>query len=288
MTSTVGRTTGADAGLPDESTILSLAARENFSVASLLVGRATRAHLTAIYGYARLVDQIGDEVEGDRLTVLDEFEQDVQRIFDGATPQHPLLRRLATTVRACNLPREPFIRLIEANRRDQLTGVYATFGELVEYCDLSANPVGELVLHVFEAATPERVALSDRVCTALQLVEHWQDVGEDFRRGRIYLPAEDRDRYGVQHADLGAESTSPPVRRLLAFEVERARRILDEGAPLVGHLHGRARIAVAGYVGGGRAALDAIAASNYDVLPAAPRATRRRRVRQTLAALQGS
>jgi squalene synthase HpnC len=288
MTSTVGRTTGADARLPNESSILSLAARENFSVASLLVGRATRAHLTAIYGYARLVDQIGDEVEGDRLILLDEFEQDFQRIFDGATPQHPLLQRLATTVRARNLPREPFIRLIEANRRDQRTSEYATFDELVEYCDLSANPVGELVLHVFEAATPERVALSDRVCTALQLVEHWQDVGEDFRRGRIYLPAEDRERYGVQRADLGAKSTSAPVRRLLAFEVERARRILDEGAPLVGQLHGRARIAVAGYVGGGRAALDAIAASNYDVLPAAPRATRRRRARQTLAALRGS
>jgi squalene synthase HpnC len=288
MTSTVGRTTGADARLPNESSILSLAARENFSVASLLVGRATRAHLTAIYGYARLVDQIGDEVEGDRLILLDEFEQDFQRIFDGATPQHPLLQRLATTVRARSLPREPFIRLIEANRRDQRTSEYATFDELVEYCDLSANPVGELVLHVFEAATPERVALSDRVCTALQLVEHWQDVGEDFRRGRIYLPAEDRERYGVQRADLGAKSTSAPVRRLLAFEVERARRILDEGAPLVGQLHGRARIAVAGYVGGGRAALDAIAASNYDVLPAAPRATRRRRARQTLAALRGS
>lgn len=288
MTSTVGRTTGADARLPDESSILSLAARENFSVASLLVGRATRRHLTAVYGYARLVDQIGDEVEGDRLILLDEFEQDLRRIFDGATPQHPLLQRLAATVRACNLPREPFIRLIEANRRDQRTNEYATFGELVEYCDLSANPVGELVLYVFETATPERVALSDRVCTALQLVEHWQDVGEDFRRGRIYLPAEDRERYGVERADLGAKSTSARVRRLLAFEVERARRLLDDGAPLVGQLHGRARIAVAGYVGGGRAALDAIAAANYDVLPTAPRATRRRRARQTLAALRGS
>ena len=288
MTSTVGGTTGADARLPDESSILPLAARENFSVASLLVGRATRAHLTAIYGYARLVDQIGDEVEGDRLVLLDEFEQDLRRIFDDATPQHPLLQRLAATVRACNLPREPFARLIEANRRDQRTSEYATFDELVEYCDLSANPVGELVLHVFDAATSERIALSDRVCTALQLVEHWQDVGEDFRRGRIYLPAEDRERYGVEPSDLGARSTSPPVRRLLAFEVERAQRLLDDGAPLVGQLRGRARIAVAGYVGGGRAALEAISAANYDVLRAAPRATRRRRARQTLAALRGS
>ena len=287
MTTTVGRTTGAETRLPGESSILPLAARENFSVASLLVGRATRTHLTAIYGYARLVDQIGDEVDGDRLALLDEFEQDVERVFDG-TPQHALLQRLATTVRACDVPREPFFRLIEANRRDQRKTEYATFDELVEYCDLSANPVGELVLHVFDAATPERIELSDRVCTALQLVEHWQDVGEDFGRGRIYLPAEDRERYGVERAELGAGSTSAPVRRLLAFEVERARRLLDDGAPLVGHLRGRARIAVAGYVGGGRAALDAIAAANYGVLPAAPRATRRRRLRQMLAALRGS
>src|SRR5205823_12115026 len=120
----------------------------------------------------------------------------LHRVFDGA-PHHPLLQRLALTVNACALPRQPFLRLIEANRRDQLTKTYATFDELLGYCDLSANPVGELVLHVFRAATPERIELSDRVCTALQLVEHWQDVAEDCRRGRIYLPAEDLERFGV-------------------------------------------------------------------------------------------
>jgi phytoene/squalene synthetase len=156
MTATVGASTGADARLPDESAILSLAARENFSVASLLLGRATRAHLTAVYGFARLVDQLGDEVHGDRLALLDDFERDLQRVFDGE-PQLPLLQRLAPTVRACRLPREPFLRLIEANRRDQHTSVYGTFDELLEYCDLSANPVGELVLHVFGAATAERI-----------------------------------------------------------------------------------------------------------------------------------
>jgi squalene synthase HpnC len=286
MTASVGRTSGADARLPDESAILPLAARENFNVASLLLGRATRAHLTAVYGFARLVDQIGDEVDGDRLAWLDEFEQDLHRVFDG-TPHHPLLQRLATTVRACTLPREPFLRLIEANRRDQRTSEYGTFDELVEYCDLSANPVGELVLHVFDAATPERIALSDRVCTALQLVEHWQDVGEDFRRGRIYLPAEDLARFDVDAKELGAQTTDAPMKRLLEFEVDRARRLLDEGAPLIGQLRGRARFAVAGYVGGGRAALDAIAAAGYDVLPVAPRATGRRRLRKTLQALRG-
>jgi len=286
MTTTLGRRTGADARLPDESAILPLAARENFSVASLVLGRATRDHLTAVYGFARLVDQLGDEVEGDRLAILDDFEQDLHRVFDGE-PQHPLLQRLAVTVRACNMPREPFLRLIEANRRDQRTSVYGTFDELLDYCDLSANPVGELVLHVFDAATTDRIALSDRVCTALQLVEHWQDVGEDFRRGRIYLPAEDLERFGVDADELGATATTAPVRELLEFEVERARRLLAEGAPLINRLRGRARIAVAGYVGGGRAALDSIAAANYEVLAGAPRATRIQRLRRTLEAFRG-
>jgi squalene synthase HpnC len=285
MTAAVGRATGAEARLPDASAILPLAARENFTVASLLVGRKTRAHLTAIYGFARLVDQLGDEVDGDRSAILDAFEQDLHRVYDGE-PQHPLLQRLRTTVRECSLPREPFLRLIEANRRDQRQSTYETFAGLADYCDLSANPVGELVLHVFGAATPDRIALSDRVCTALQLAEHWQDVGEDFRRGRIYLPAEDRRRFGVEPADLGASSAGAALRELLAFETERARGLLDEGAVLVGTLRGRASIAVAGYVGGGRATLDAIEAAGFDVLSHTPRATRLQKARRSLATLR--
>jgi squalene synthase HpnC len=285
MTAAVGRATGADPRLPDASAILPLAARENFTVASLLVGRETRAHLTAIYGFARLVDQLGDEVDGDRTAILESFEQDLDRVFDGE-PHHPLLQGLQATVRACSLPREPFVRLIEANRRDQRRPTYDTFADLVEYCDLSANPVGELVLHVFGAATAERIALSDRVCTALQLAEHWQDVGEDFGRGRIYLPAEDRQRFGVAPADLEASSASAALRELLAFETDRARALLDEGAVLVGTLRGRARIAVAGYVGGGRATLDAIERAGFDVLSSTPRATRAQKARRSLETLR--
>ena len=282
MTTAVGRTTGAPARLPDESAILPLASRENFTVASVLLGRQIREHLTAIYGYARLVDQLGDEVDGDRHALLGGFEQDVHRVFDG-TPDHVLLQRLAHTVRACELPRDPFVRLIEANRLDQQVKTYDTFDALLEYCDLSANPVGELVLHVFGVATPDRVALSDRVCTALQLAEHWQDVAEDFRRGRIYLPAEDLARFGVEPHELGAITTSRRLRDLLAFEVARAQNLLDEGTQLVRTLRGRARFAVAGYVGGGRAALNAIAKADYDVLEGAPRAGKSR---QVLAALR--
>jgi squalene synthase HpnC len=270
--------------LPDEAAVRPLAGGENFPVAMRLLGRRTGEHLTAIYGFARLVDQIGDEVAGDRLALLDAFEADTNRVFDGE-PEHPLLRRLQPTVRACGMPRGPFLRLIEANRRDQRVHAYATYDELAAYCDLSANPVGELVLHVFGAATPEHVALSDRVCTALQLVEHWQDLAEDYGRGRVYLPADELARFGVVPEDLGAAHAGAPLRALLAFEVGRAKRLLDEGAPLVGRLHGRARIAVAGYVGGGRANADAIVAAGYDVLPGAPKASGARRARAILGTL---
>ncbi len=222
--------------LPGEAAVLPLAAHENFPVALALVGRLTRAHLIAIYGFARLTDQVGDEAPGDRLALLDALEADLRRVFDGE-PEHPLLRRLVPTVRSCALPREPFLRLIEANRRDQEIVAYATFDELLGYCALSANPVGELVLHIFGAASPERIALSDSVCTGLQLVEHWQDLAEDFRRGRVYLPEEDLARFGVtpagppEPAHAGAPRCASCSR---SRSSARPRMLLDTGAPLVG------------------------------------------------------
>jgi len=263
--------------LPHPTAILPLAAAENFDVAPLLAGRRARFHLTSIYGFARLADQLGDEAAGDRLALLDELERELASAFDGE-PSHPLLRRVAETVRECGMQRGPFLRLIEANRRDQRQVRYATFDELLGYCSLSANPVGELVLYVFGAATPERVALSDQVCTALQLVEHWQDVVEDYARGRVYLPAEDLERFAVCDDELGASRASDGLRNLLAFEAARARQLLDAGAPLVGLLHGRARVAVAGYVGGGRAALDALEAAGYEVLGGSPRPSKSQRL----------
>ena len=268
--------------LPGAQEVFGRSAGENFSVASFVLGSENRRHLVAIYGYARLVDQIGDAGAGDRLALLEVFEADLDRVFAGSQPEHPVLRRLAPSVRQLSLPRGPFQRLIEANRRDQLQADYATFGELVGYCELSANPVGELVLHVFGAATPERVALSDQVCTALQLAEHWQDIAEDHAAGRVYLPAEDLARFGVTREELGAPEPSAALRELIAFEVARARELLDDGARLVALLRGRARVAVAGYVGGGRAALDAIDAAGHDVLAGPPKATRLRRARATL------
>jgi squalene synthase HpnC len=182
-----------------------------------------------------------------------------------------VIQALAPAVTQCAIPAQPFLDLIQANRQDQVVTRYQTFDELLAYCRLSANPVGRIVLYVFGAATPPRERLSDLVCTALQLAEHWQDVAEDLRAGRVYLPGKDLAAYGVTEADLAAPSTSPQVRALLAFEVRRAADLLDEGARLTGTLRGYARAAVAGYVAGGRAALAAITASDGDVLAATPR-----------------
>lgn len=260
------------AHLPTYEALLAKAHSENFPVANRLLPRRRRGHLLALYAFARLVDDIGDEAGERAPDLLEWIEGDLDRAYSGM-PQHPVMCRLAATVRACDLPSEPFLHLIEANRQDQVVTRYESFDDLLGYCELSANPVGRLVLHVFDAATPERISLSDRVCTALQLVEHLQDVKEDFQRGRVYLPREDLRSFGVDEAELAACTVSDRLRRLIAFEVVRARDILRAGAPIVRTLRGRLRAAVAGFVGGGEATLRAIERAECDVLRETPRAT---------------
>ncbi|MGH3201351.1 MAG: squalene synthase HpnC [Streptosporangiaceae bacterium] len=258
--------------------VVANASGENFPVALRVLPAVHRRHLTALYGFARLTDDLGDEAretgqaDGDlRLRLLDELDADVDRIYQGATPKSPVMQKMAVTVAECHVPARPLRDLIQANRQDQRVTRYQTFAELTRYCELSANPVGQIVLYIFGVATPERIALSDNICTALQLAEHWQDVAEDLANGRIYLPAEDLDRFGVTEADLAVPSAGPAVRDLIRFETDRAATLLDQGAPLVGTLRGAARVAVAGYLAGGRAALAAIRGQRYDVLVATAR-----------------
>jgi squalene synthase HpnC len=265
------------ASVPAPGAVMARAGSENFPVASRLLPRRERGHLLALYGFARLVDEIGDSVQGDRLQALDWLEHELDRAFAGAAT-HPLLVALQPTLTECRLQRGPFVRLIEANRVDQRTKRYETWEQLRAYCALSADPVGELVLAVFGVATPERVALSDAICTALQLTEHCQDVAEDLAAGRVYLPREDLERFGCTIADLQQPHAPAPLRAVVAFEVARARGLLDEGAPLIGQLRGRARLGVAAFVAGGRAALTAIERAGYDVLAGPPVAGRSRRL----------
>jgi squalene synthase HpnC len=264
---------GAPEGVPGLEEVMARAGGENFPVASRLLGRRLREPLLAIYGFARLVDQVGDESSGDRLALLDWLDSEIERMYDGATPDHPAMLRMAVVTRRAGIPPEPLHRLVEANRIDQTTSAYATFDDLLGYCALSANPVGHMVLHVFDAATGERLELSDAVCSALQITEHLQDVREDRARGRVYLPQEDLARFGCTDSDLAASPTPERVRTLIAFEVERARALFDGGAPLIATLRGRPRLAVTAFVAGGRAALDAIEAAGHALGAEPPRPT---------------
>jgi squalene synthase HpnC len=267
-------TVAGPAVLPGQDAVMEQAGRENFTVASALLGAERRRHLRALYGYARLVDDVGDEAPGDRLALLDEVRAQLDAVYAGAEPAHRVMRTLAVTIAACALPDGPFRRLIEANRVDQATTRYETFDQLLGYCQLSAAPVGELVLGVFAAATPERVALSDRICAGLQITEHLQDIAEDHARGRIYMPREDLIRFGCDDASLSAYPTES-LRALIAFEARRARALLSSGAPLARTLPLRPRIAVAGFVAGGRAALDGLPGGGRDEPGAGPVSRRR-------------
>ncbi len=243
--------------LPTREEVLAQAPAENFPVANVVLGRTRQRQLMAIYGFARLVDDIGDEASGDRGALLDQVEAELERIYAAGRPGHPVMVELAETIRSCRLPEEPFRRLIEANRRDQVKTRYETFEELLDYCRLSANPVGELVLGVFGAVTPERVGLSDSICSALQIVEHLQDIAEDHARGRVYMPREDLVRFGCDDRDLSGEPNAAR-RALIAFEASRARSMLSAGAPLARTLSLRPRLAVAAFVAGGRRALNVL------------------------------
>jgi len=257
--------TSTPISLPDTETVLGQAGAENFPVASRLLPRAVREHLLAVYGFARLADDIGDEAEGDRVALLDWLSGELERAARGQAT-HPILRQLTPTVRRFDLPLDPFFRLIEANRHDQANRGYETFEDLVAYCRLSATPVGELVLRVFEVSTPDRIALSDDVCIALQVVEHLQDVSEDVARDRVYVPRTDLRAFGSSEAELRAFRTTPQLRSVLRYEAGRARRLLGSATPLTRQLPLQPRIAVCGFAAGGLAALDAIESAGYEVL----------------------
>jgi squalene synthase HpnC len=267
----------ADAGWRAASATraVSQASEENFPVALRFLPQRYRQHLLGVYAYARTVDDAGDLAPpAERPQLLAGLTEDVRRLYgegDGAEPSSGAVRGLASTVADCAIPMQPFLDLIAANEQDQVVSRYETFGDLESYCRLSANPVGRIVLHIFGSYTADRARLSDLICTGLQLAEHWQDVAEDARAGRIYLPAEDMREFGCAEDDLLRGQAPARLRALIEFEVRRAGELLSAGAPLIRGLRPLPRAAIAGYVAGGRAALAAIARADYDVLAATPR-----------------
>jgi squalene synthase HpnC len=243
---------------------------ENFPVVSWLLPRELRPHIFAIYAYCRGVDDLGDEAEGDRLALLDEWEAELRRCYNGS-PSDARFVALADTIRRFDIPLPPFLRLIEANRRDQRTDRYQTFDELLDYCSYSANPVGRLVLYVFGYRDEAHARLADNTCTALQLANFWQDVRRDLKMGRVYIPLEDMARFGYSGADLAARKVTPEFRRLMRFEVKRTREYFAHGLPLIDGVVGRLRLDLRMFTLSGLAVLDEIERQRYDVLTRRPR-----------------
>ena len=259
---------------------------ENFTVASLLIPRSKRDNIYAIYAYCRIVDDIGDEASSDfpfltdlnvevnweewseserRLHLLDYWESQLTLCYTG-TPSNPVMYALQDTILSFEIPITPFIKLISANRLDQAQHRYETFENLLNYCEYSANPVGQIFLHLFGYDDELRQTYSDFTCTGLQLVNFLQDIKTDFLRGRIYIPQEDMAYFGYSEDELSKNIENQNFQRLMKFESSRAREYLNQGYKLIDYLNGPIRLDVALFSRGGSAVLKSIERSEYKVL----------------------
>ncbi len=243
---------------------------ENFTVGSLLLPKAVRGHLYACYAFARTTDDLGDEAQGDRPSLLNAWQRDLER----DEPEHPILPAVKDTIRAFDMPMEPFVKLIEANRMDQRTTRFPTWRDLAFYCDHSANPCGRMVLYLFGVRDEESQRMSDATCTALQLTNFWQDIHIDFLKGRVYIPREDLQRAGYTEDDIARGVVDDRFRRLMAFEIDRTRGLFDRGLPLADRLSGAAKFDVRLFSMGGMRILDLIERAGYDVYRKRPKITK--------------
>ena len=265
---------------------LALSHYENFTVASTLLPRHLIRHFHNIYAYCRWADDLADETGGGEraLALLRWWRAELLHCYEGA-PHHPVLVALHATVRRFAIPPEPFLDLLVAFEQDQHVLRYGTFAQLLGYCRNSANPVGRLVLYLCDSFDAERAALSDHVCTALQLANFWQDVDRDFAIGRVYLPEEDRRRFGYSDDDLAARRFTPAFAALLRFEVERTHDLFQRGLPLVEQMPGILKVDIDLFVRGGLAILRKIEANGYDVWTRRPVLTKWEKASLLLGAL---
>jgi squalene synthase HpnC len=276
--------------IDDAAALRRLERAENFPVALRFLPPRYRRDLRAVYHVARIIDDSGDDplaTPAQRLARLDLIATDLRLAFEGGTPQLAPVRALWPAIADGRLAPAPFLDLVEANRRDQTITRYPSYDDLLAYCALSAAPVGRIVLAVFGVDDERTRELADRICIALQVLEHCQDVAEDAReRGRIYLPLDDLAHFGVAESDLLVAPTAAPLRAVVARQVDRAALLLAEGSALVHRLHGAGRLAIAGYVAGGLATIDALRRAD-NVCSATLRPRRRDLVRHALLLLVG-
>src|SRR5579862_9269224 len=244
---------------------------ENFTVASILLPRRLLRPFHAVYAFCRWADDLGDETGGGQvaLDLLQWWREQLQSCYAG-TPTHPVMVALRETIRRYEIPPQPFLDLVTAFEQDQRVKNYQTFDQLLHYCRFSANPVGRLVLYLCEAYSTDNVEYSDAICTALQLANFWQDVARDMDIGRVYLPEEDRRRFGYSDPDLQARRFTPAFAELLRFEVERTRELFKRGLPLVKRVPAAVRPDIELFVRGGLAILRKIESQGYNVWAVRP------------------
>ncbi len=261
---------------------------ENFHVATWFLPKALRPHFHSIYAYCRMSDDLGDEV-GDTsaaLALLDWWGRELDACYEGQA-RHPVFVALAETIRTCSIPKEPFADLLKAFRQDQTVTRYRTMAEVMDYCRYSANPVGRLVLYACGYADEERFKLSDATCSALQLANFWQDVRVDWQKDRVYLPQEDMQRFGVTEEMIAQGAATPAFRALLDYEVDFARRLFEEGLPLIGMVGRELAVDLDLFSRGGLEILRAIERRDYDVLSARPSISKRTKIALALRAVGG-
>lgn len=262
---------------------------ENFSVVTWLTPRDLRPAFRSIYAFCRWSDDLGDELNDPRRStlLLAWWRGELRRMYEGHAT-HPVMVALRETVETYQIPIEPFEALISAFEQDQVVREYESYPQLLDYCRRSADPVGHLILYLARCYDPEMAELSDRTCTGLQLANFWQDVARDLDIGRIYLPREDRARFGYADEDLRARRCTEEFRRLLAFEVDRARELLLGGQALIAHLPRRLALDVDLFNRGGLAILERIERQGYDVLRRRPRVGKLAKAGLLLRAILGS
>lgn len=246
---------------------------ENFPVASILVPPRLRPAVEALYAFARSADDIADEGDAApvvRLARLNDYRREINAIDRGEVPSDPMFSRLAAAVRTHQLPTGLLRDLLDAFSQDVGKTRYADFNELWDYTRRSADPVGRLMLRLFDADTPQHLAWSDQICTSLQLINFWQDVAIDWQKGRVYLPADDRARFGVGEAQIGEGRVDANWRALMQFQVDRARRMMLAGAPLAHAIPGRFGWELRLVVQGGLQICAAIETNDYDVFRRRP------------------
>jgi squalene synthase HpnC len=261
---------------------------ENFHVATWFLPKRLRPHFHAIYAYCRVSDDLGDEVgdTGAALALLDLWGAELDACYRGEA-RHPVFVALAETVRICDIPKEPFADLLVAFRQDQTVTRFRTMPDVLDYCRYSANPVGRIVLYACGYRDDERFALSDQTCSALQLANFWQDVRVDYAKGRIYLPLEDMERFGVREADIAQDRCTPQFRQLMRYEVDYARRMFHRGLPLIGKVDPDLATDIDLFSRGGLEILRAVERRKYDVLSARPAISKPRKAALLLRALAG-